>query len=171
MATENVSGQISVYETFTELLTTAISPESLSENYNNLQPYPNGTGPGQVDQIYAQPLTLAGAPTTLNLGSLPDLIGTNAAPARIREAMAWIPASDTNSTHTVTISPGASNGYTPIGTTILYTGGSLVRLLSDPKSTGAGVGAVTSSSSNTIKLDPGSNTVTVCLILAGCSTA
>ena len=122
--------------------------------------------------MYAKPLTLSGATTTVDFTSVTDLGAGSIAFARSRVFMVFNP--DTTSTHDVKVYQGASNGWAVLGTSTnpnwaRNNGGFL--LLVDPVSTGAGNGNVITSSSKNVVFDPGANTVTILVINAGGSVA
>lgn len=174
-----VSGICSVSLSFTDYVTSGlITPETLTAVIASpaiagaLLSYTNGTGPLQIDGLYAGPLTLAAATTTLDLTSLAGLGGESLDFARVRELILFNP--DSTPGHDVKIYQGTSNGRAqlPASSNPLYArevNGSV--RLSDPNSTGGGNGNVTGGSSKTITLDPGAHTVTVYLIVAGGSAA
>lgn len=131
--------------------------------------YQNGTSAGKIDLVYAKQLTLAATPTTLDLTSLNDLSGASVNFARVRELV--IEIVDTTAGHDVTIGDAASNAWAPFlgatGTYVIFAG--TIYHVADPNTVGSGVGAVVTGSSKALKLDPGSNTVVVNILIAGCS--
>jgi hypothetical protein len=174
-----VTGSVTMTVSFSEFVTAGvITPETLSAVLGALGltagalNFTNGTGSGQVDTIYAKPLVLAAATTTVDLTSVTDLGLASVSFARSRLFMVFNP--DIVSTHDVKVSQGASNGWAPLGVAAnsqwaRNNGGFL--LLVDPVSTGAGNGNVITSTSKTVLFDPGANTVTVFVICAGGSVA
>lgn len=174
-----VTGSVTMTVSFSEFVTSGlITPETLGalltalgQNAGTLN-FTNGTASGQIDTLYAKPLTLAGATTTVDFTSVTDLGGASVTFARGRLFMVYNP--DTNASHDVKVSQGASNGWAPLGTSTnpqwaRNNGGFL--LMVDPISTGSGNGNVITSTSKTVLFDPGSNTVTVYVIMAGGSAA
>jgi hypothetical protein len=132
--------------------------------------YANGTGAGQIDIAYFKPITLAAStPQTFDLTSLTGLGGESVNFARVREWVLYNP-----DTHDCSAYKGASNGWAilPASTNPAWAraAGGMARI-SDPQSAGSGVGNVTSGTSKTFTVDPGSNAMTVYLILLGGSAA
>jgi hypothetical protein len=147
-----------------------IQTQTLPAGISLTTQYTNGTGAGAIDLVYAKQLTLvASTPQTLDLTSILDLSGATISFARVREMVLQVVTA--TSGYKVTIGAAASNPWAPFwgttGTDIVF-GGS-TRYFTDPTSIGAGIGAVTSGTSKSLKLDPGSNTIVCNLIIAGCS--
>jgi hypothetical protein len=132
--------------------------------------YTAGTGSLQGDTIYVKPLTLAAATTTIDLTSLTDQESNALNFARIREGVAFNP-----DVHDCKVYMGASNGWAPVGAT--SSSPSWARAnnglwnVSDPTSTGGGVGNVVGGSSKTVTFDPGANTITIYILFFGSSVA
>jgi len=148
------------------LITTQTLPASISLTTQ----YANGTGAGAIDLIYARQIALvASTPQTLDLTALTDLSGATVNFARVRELVVQVVT--TTSAFNVTLGAAAANPWTPLwgttGTDTVFAGS--IRYFTDPTSIGSGVGAVTSGTSKNLKLDPGSNNVTINLLIAGCS--
>src|SRR6202042_2996074 len=92
---------------------TSVTPYTIPAAAQFTYSYSNGTGALQFDTLYAKEITLAAAPTTIDLTNFVDAGGnTGTSFARVREFIVWNP--DTNATHTVAISAGASNGWAPL---------------------------------------------------------
>lgn len=132
--------------------------------------YKNGTAAGSVDLIYARQLSLvASTPQTLDLTNLTDLAGGAVNFARVRELAVQVV--DTTAGHDINLGDAASNAWAAFwgatGTCTVHAGTILYR--TDPTSVGSGVGAVVTSSSKNLKIDPGSNNVTINLLIVGCS--
>lgn len=167
-----ITGSTNIISSFFDALSSGlVSPQS-----RGVQPYQHidwtpGTGPNQLDGLHSLPYTLAASPTTIDVTSLVGVGGESLVFARIRQI--WAQVADANLAHIVTVGPGASNGYAPLGANQVFPGQSAnggynwVLLLNDPLSTGAGVGAVVGSTSKTIKLDPGAFTTVLNLVIAG----
>lgn len=148
------------------LVTTQTLPASISLTTQ----YANGTGAGQVNLIYAKQIALvASTPQTLDLTTLTDLSGATVSFARVRELVIQVVTA--TSAFNVTVGAATSNPWAPFwgttGTDVVFAGS--IRYFTDPTSVGAGVGAVTSGTSKSLKLDPGSNNVTLNLLIAGCT--
>ncbi len=136
--------------------------------------YTNGTGAGQIDQMYSRQLTfVASTPQTLDLQALPDMgiPVVNQVLVRVREI--WIEVTDVVLTHTLAVAAGASNGWTflpPIGNDLIaMPGGRAGVIMSDPDSVGGGVGYVVGSGSKTITLTPSAHVLIVNVTILGCS--
>ncbi len=178
----NVGGSLNLQAQFTETITSGvISTLQLPANINQNITYTNGTAAGMVDYIYAKTLSLAGSATTLDLQSLTDLNGGAIVFTRIRELL--IVNLAVTAAYTVTVGAASATQWTtgPLGTTtatsILQpsvgqtapaTNGSMMRY-SDPWSVGASTGAYVDASHKSLKLDPGANTISVYVLLVGCS--
>lgn len=135
--------------------------------------YTSGTGANQMDSLYWRPITLAAStPQTFNLQSIVGLGGESLVFARVRELILYNPT--TTSGADCKLYQGASNPWAiaPPSTAPLWAraNGGLARI-SDPSSTGAGVGNVVTSTSCEITLDPGANAMTVYLLVGGGSAA
>lgn len=172
----NVTGTVTLNANFTEVVTSGvISTLQLPATINQTISYGNGTSTGNVDYIYAKQLSLAGSATTLDLTSLTDLNGGSVNFARVREVI--IVNLATTAGYTLTIGPGVSNPWTtgPIAassTVVLQpsvgqTTGSATFRASDPWSVGATTGWYVDSTHKTLKLDPGSNTLSCYVVLVG----
>lgn len=169
-----VTGQVTFNASFAESVTTGAVvnyqiPATVSANLT----YTNGTASNQVDTIYARQISLAATTTTLDLTSLTDPAGNSINFARVRELI--VQNLSATAGRDVKIYAGASNGWAPLpassDTNYLYARYSGVFRLSDPVSTGSGNGNVVSGTSKTIVLDPGSNTISVNVIIVGGSAA
>jgi hypothetical protein len=168
----NVSGNLAINAGLTQLVTSGlVTPQSIPAAVGQNIGYTNGTGASQCDLIHAKKYALvASTPQSPDFTSITDLSGATVNFARIRELICWI--DDTNLGHTVALGDAGSNplaafwGTTGIQT--IYPGGAVYRF-SDPTSVGSSVGAVVTSSSKVLKIDPGSNGVNFNLIVLGCS--
>jgi hypothetical protein len=176
-----VSGSVAMTATFSDYVTAGqISPQTLTQAIGAAGTpqakvtYANGTGAGLCDLAYALPVALvASTPQTFDLTSGLTGIGGEALNfARVREFIVYNP--DTTAGHDVGVYHGASNGWAalPASGNPLYAraGGGSIRI-SDPQSTGGGNGNVTGGASKTFTVDPGSNNVTVYVLIAGGSVA
>jgi hypothetical protein len=135
-------------------------------------PYTDGTGALQADSLYFKPIALAGAAQTINLQSLTGLDGEALVLARCREFVLFNP--DGTAGHDVKVYQGATNPWAiaPPSTAPWWARASNGSFrLSDPNSTGAGNGNVVTATSCEVTLDPGTNTVTVYLLVLGGSAA
>lgn len=132
--------------------------------------YTSGTGAGQIDSLYSEPIALAAnTPQTINLQSLTGLGGESLVLARAREFILFNP-----SAYDCKAYQGATNPWAmvPPSTAPLWArAGNGCARISDPNSTGAGVGNVVTATSCEVTLDPGANAFTVYLIVAGGSAA
>jgi hypothetical protein len=133
-----------------------------------------GTAAGEINLITSIAITLtASTPQTFNLtSSFTDLFGGSCNYARVREF--WLANPSATAGYNTTLYAAASNGWSmlPPSTAPLtcFANGGTIRL-SDPQSTGAGNGQVTSGSSCEFTLNPGSNGQTVYLLLCGGTAA
>lgn len=171
-----IKGAVTMGAAFTEILSGSgvIVPQTFQAYLNNLGsgpdtvPYSYGTAAGQGDLIYCKPLVLAASATTIDLTSLTGFFGETINFARVREAIGYNP--DTTAGHDVTLSQGASNGWTyaPVGK--LFASGGAFRI-ADPLSTGGGNGMIVDGTHKTVKFDPGANTITIYVLFFGGSAA
>ena len=175
----NTSGTVVQQLSFTEVITAGVIstlnlPAILNDNFT----YGNGTSAGNVDYIYAKSLSLAGSATTLDLTSLTDLNGGSVNFARVRELV--IVNLATTAAYTVTAEPGVSNPWTTgpwgtststtiIPTNVGATGNYSFFRFVDRYTVGATTGAYVDGTHKTIKLDPGANTISVYVLILGCS--
>ncbi len=170
----NVSGTITLSGTITEKSATGtVLQLGLSAALAIANKFTNGTGAGQADLVYAQPMSLAATTQTIDLTNLTDVINGSIIVnnfARVR--LIAVVVDDTTAGHKLLVSRGASNGWTilPASTSAqAVEPNNGIFLLTDMQSTGSGVGYVVGSSSKTILLDSGANTVTFSLMIVGCS--
>jgi hypothetical protein len=172
MAVTNASGSVNVNLNLKLTIPAGtaghISEEDFADIISQSNVYQNGTAANAIDIYMSSALSLAGAPTTLDLYAVTDIAGNARVPLRCRELWAMVP--DLTLTHIVNVAPGAANGWTSAPTTIIYPGGAWYRLVSDPISVGA-AGAVIATGNKTIKFDPGALTVAMQLIGLFCSAA
>lgn len=172
-----VTGTATVNLSFTENITSGFlgtnkAPLSIN-NSTNANFNQSGTGAGQADTGFGKPIILvASTPQIFDLTNLVDQFNATNDFARARGFAILNP--ETNAAHILTVYRGASNGwlFLPDSTHALSVqpnGGIL--LLFDPNSTGGGNGYVTGGSSKTFTLDPGSNGMTVNLLIIGGSVA
>lgn len=172
LAGQVITGNCSMNLAFTESVNSGvIVPYSIPATVSANLSYANGTASNQVDTIYSKQITLSATTTTLNLTTLTDPAGNSINFARVREFIVV----NTSSTagYDVKVEAGASNGWSPLppSTSPLYARYSGSLRISDPVSTGTGNGNVVTSTSNTITLDPGANTITVNVLIVGGSAA
>lgn len=175
-----VTGTVNLNAAFNEVISSGvITSQNIPANLLQTLSYTNGTGSGQVDLIYAKQLSLAGSATTLDLTSVTDLSGTSISFARVREL--WIQNLATTAAYTVTVGAAATNQFVGfLGTTtstciiptnVGATGNYAVVRFCDPYTTGASTGAYVDSTHKNLKLDPGANTISVNVLIIGCSAA
>lgn len=169
-AGQAITGNVSMNAAFTQAVTGVTNyniPVTIPVNLS----YANGTASNQVDTLYARQLTLAGAATTIDLTSLTDPAGNAISFARVREIIVQDLA--TTAGYDVKVEAGASNGvgWLPPSTSPVYARYSGTLRVSDPVSTGAGNGNVVDSTHKTVTFDPGANTVTINVVIAGGSAA
>lgn len=175
-----VSGPLNIGANFTQTITSGvITSQYIPANINWNYTFTNGTGTGAVDLCYAKQLSLAGTATTLDLTSLADLGGSTVSFARVRLFVVQNLA--TTAAYTVTVGAAASNQWTGfLGTTtstvvlqpnVGATANQSLLLFLDPYSTGATTGAYVDGTHKSLKLDPGANTISVNVLILGCSAA
>jgi hypothetical protein len=132
----------------------------------------SGTAADQVDLKYSRTITLAAAPTALDLRSLTDVFGGAVAFARVKSVQIVNKSSTDGYTVTVGYSTTTSNAW--VG--FLSNPGTFV--VGPSTASNAGFFAITSpnatgwpvsSSSKLLNLDPGANTVVVDIEITGCS--
>jgi hypothetical protein len=174
-----VTGSVTLTASFNEFISTGITPYTISETLSALGTLPgtlqfgNGTGSGQIDTLYAAKLSLAAAATTVDFTAVVDPGGGSVTFARGRFFFCYNPS--TTAGQDCKIYPGASNpllwipGSSSVPNYARYGGGWF--MLNDPVSTGTGNGNVITSTSKTVVFDPGANTITVYVIMAGGSVA
>ena len=173
-----VSGTVTLSASFSEYITTGITPYTITEllgamgiNPGNLS-LNSGTASGLIDTLYAQKLTLAATTTTIDWTSVIDPGGASVSFARSRFFFVFNP--DATAGHDIKIYQGASNPWAPLPASgqpgwARYGGGWY--MLCDPISTGTGNGNVITSTSKTTVFDSGANTVSFYVIQAGGSVA
>jgi hypothetical protein len=166
-----VTGNAQLNAGFNQTVTSGVvTTQTLPASISLTTQYSNGTGAGAINLVYAKQIALvASTPQTLDLTSLTDLSGATVSFARVRELIVQVVTA--TSAFNVTLGAAASNPFAAFwgttGTDVVYAGS--IRYFTDPTSVGAGVGAVTSGTSKSLKIDPGSNNVTINLIIAGCT--
>lgn len=170
---QTVTGTVAFDAKFNESVTTGFpTAVSVTQEISQNDNYPTaGTASGQCDTLFAKQYTLSGTTTTIDLTSLTDPAGNSITFARVREFIVQNTA--TTAGYDVKVEAGASNGWGPLppSTNPLYCRyGSVVRV-SDKLSTGSGNGNVVTSTSKTVTFDPGSNTVTINVLIVGGSAA
>jgi hypothetical protein len=166
-----VTGNANVNGGFNQVVSTGlVQSQTLPASITLSTQYTNGTGAGQIDLLYAKRLSLvASTPQTIDLNALTTIDGATSAYVRVREF--WLRVVTTTVDFNVTLGNAAANAWAPIwgatGTAIVMAGS--IYVLTDPTTVGSGKGYIVGGSSKNLKLDPGSNNVTVDLIIAGCS--
>lgn len=170
-----VLGTASVNLNFNETKTSGVvTPQTLPVLVSANVRYANGTAAGQVDTIFAAQYSVAsGTPLTVNLQSCTDLAGNTVTFARVREFIVQV--TDATAGHTLQVYAAASNGWSvlpPSGSAIVVQpGGSSVFHLSDPSSSGSGVGNVVTSTSNSFAVNSNTSATvsSVNVLVVGCS--
>jgi hypothetical protein len=174
-----VTGSVTLTVAFQEFVTSGVlSPETIPAALTALGQavgslaFSNGTGVLQTDTLYAKPLVLTAAPQTVDFTSVTDPGNASVSFARSRVFFVYNPALTVG--YDLKVYQGASNGWAqlPTSSNPLYAraiGGFI--LIVDPSSTGSGNGDVITSSSKTVTIDPGANTITALVIMAGGSAA
>lgn len=173
----NVSGGTNATFSYTETITSGVVQTLQLQTGITLGiNYSSGTGTQQVDLIYAKQLTLSATPTTLDLTSLADLVGSSYSFFRVRELIITNLASVGGQTLSLGSTGGVASGFSGFwGTSAVVTippavgqtTGNTVRF-ADPWSTSSTSGAVVGASNKNIKLDPGANSFNVNVIILGC---
>ena len=165
----NVTGNTNLVWNFTQTKTTGLPGSgglSLNPSFSwSTQTYQtSGTGANACDLMYVASLTLAAAPQTLDLTSLTDLFGGAVVFVKVRELILF--NKSTTDGQVVTYKPGASNGWTGFmgGTTPT---GTLFPSEVMHKAAPTTSGMAVSGTSKTFTLDPGANTITVEIGIAG----
>lgn len=164
------SGTVQLSANLTQTISSGVvSAQNIPATLSTTTSYSNGTGVNQYDQIYAKQLTLAATPTDLDLSAIPDLNGTSQNMARVRYLDIQVVTATAGDD--LTLGDAVSNAFAAFwgatGTDKVFAGSR--RVWNDPTSTGAGVGAVTSGTSKILRLNPGANTITVNVVILGCS--
>jgi hypothetical protein len=111
-----VTGSLSLTASFSEYITSGlISPETITQalgalgiNSGSLT-FNNGTGTTLIDTVYAKPLLLSGATTTVDFTSFSDPGNASCSLARSRLFMVYNPA--VTAGYDVKIEQGGSNGW------------------------------------------------------------
>lgn len=166
-----VTGTVQLVTGFNQTVTSGlVTTQTLPASISLTTQYANGTGAGQINLIYAKQIALvASTPQTLDFTSLLDLSGATVNFARVRELVVQVVT--VTSAFNVILGAAAANPLAAFwgttGTDTVFAGS--IRYFTDPTSVGAGVGAVTSGTSKNVKFDPGSNNVTINLLIAGCT--
>ena len=182
MATQVVSGVVSLQPQFTQVQssgvvgpTTGGGSSSLSTRltiYDQINNIP-GSALG-FDQLYSAQLTLAASPTTIHFetATAHDMFGNTIAMLRI--GFLAVQNISTVAGHDVKVESSASNGipWLPPSTSPLFAraNNGLV-IIYDPNSFGGGVGNVVGATTDGMTLDPGANTCTVNVWVAGSTVA
>jgi hypothetical protein len=167
-----VTGTVTTNAAFTQVVSSGvIVPYQIPANITGSLSYTNGTASNQVDTLYAKSITLVATTQTIDLTSLTDPAGNAISFARVREF--WVINTATTASFDLKVESGASNGWAPLppSTTPLFARYSGNLRISDPVSTGASNGNVTSGTSKTITFDSGANTITFYVLIVGGSAA
>jgi hypothetical protein len=165
-----VAGTDALTAGFNQTVSTGVvTTQTIPASINLSTSYTNGTAAGKIDALYAKQLTLAATPTTLDLQALPDLTGTNQVLLRVREIIIQVVTATVD--FNVTLGNAASNAFSAIwgatGTNVVMAGS--IYHITDPTTVGSGKGYIVDATHKNLKLDPGSNSVVVNIIIAGCT--
>jgi hypothetical protein len=167
-----VNGFVAHNVSFSMVATGLVGTPSIGSPLTPSNRYTSGTGPNQCDLFYEKVLLLAATPTTLDLTALTAPDGSPVNLARVR--LLIVQTISTTAAQKVTVSGGATNPWVAqwgaAGSMIAWPGNGVV-VAEDPLSTGAGTGLIVTSTSKSVKLDPGTATLSVYVVIAGCSTA
>ena len=175
MSAQVVSGPVNLNCGFVQSVpgTIAVVPYQIPLNAAFQTSLNNGTATaGDIDCIYSKPLTLAAGVTTVNLHSFTDPAGNTVAMARCRFWFLY----NTTVTAGYIINVYTLTGTNPLtwlpivttGTLWCPPGGMIMGV--DPSSTTTN-GWVVGSAANTFTVDPGANTCTCQLVIAGNTAA
>lgn len=170
MATQVVSGSIQFVPSFTEVISTGLlNSLSLPAGLNIQTNYLNATtGANTVDQIHGKVYSLTtSTPTTIDLTSLLDMNGNSMNFVRVRDFI--VVNNDSNSTHTVQVSCGASNGWPflpPVANALVLQPLGGVVWLHDPQQALSTNGMVTTNGKN-ITFTPGAYNVNISVLIVG----
>ena len=176
---QNVTGQLNFAPTFSQTgIFGALSSFTTNQqlpSFTSLQ-YQNSTSGTAlfVDQLYAATLTFVSSTAQtfhFQNASLTDPFGNTLAMLRIREFV--LLNTSTTAAWDLSVASAASNGVTWLPVVAnnpphAYANGGMVRL-SDPNSSGAGVGQVISSSTDGIVITPTAHAVTAVILVLGAS--
>jgi hypothetical protein len=167
----NVTASIktSTVSTQTTTLPGTVTNLTVNQNFNANYQTP-GVAADQVNLNYVASLSLAATPTTLDLTALTDRYGGSVNFVRVRSVT--IKNKNTTDGQTVTVKPGATNGWMALlgtGSTLILQPSSSANdggvTLSAPNTTGW----VVSGTSKTLTLDPGANIISVDIEINGCN--
>jgi hypothetical protein len=173
---QNINGQVSTIFALQEQIATGVLqtinyPLPITNTVNYPTAAGGGTAAGQLDTIYAAQLTLAGTTIALNLHTgLIDPAGNAISFARVREFVVQVVTATAG--YSVEVYAGASDGWPflpPVANPLTAQPNGGMVILRDSQSSGSGVGNVVTATTGNIVLNPGSNTVVVNVIIAGCS--
>lgn len=168
-----VTGTSTVNGGFNQVVTSGlVTSQTIPAALSLTTQYINGTGAGQINLLYAKQLSLvASTPQTIDLNALPTVDGVTSAYVRVREFILQVVTTTVD--FNVTLGAAASNPWAALwgttGTQVVMAGS--IFYFTDPTTVGASKGAIVSGTSKAVKIDPGSNNVTVNLIIAGCTAA
>lgn len=148
----NSTVQASIYQA--ETLTIGLTTDNVSETLGVSLSFTNGTGAGKVNERWTKGATATAAAVTYTLSSLTDALGRTIAFTKVRALLIV-----NKGTNALTVGDAGTNPWVaPFGgatqTVTVPAGGAL--LLLAPDASGL---AVTASSSDQLKIDPGANTV------------
>ncbi len=163
----SVSGNASIASHWTQS-TAILGAQPIQVNNTSQFNAASGTGADQASLKYAKALTLAAAPTVLDLTSLADADGNTISFAAVR----WIKVTNTSTTHTFLVGYAATTANAWVSW--IGNPGQLIV----PASTAANPGAIgaiaptlaglaVSSTNKLLQLDPGANTVGATVEIVG----
>lgn len=170
-----ITGNITITTSFRQVTASGFGSNQISTGGNQSYSAPFSTGgtagaANQADLKHTKVYTLSGSATTIDLTNLTDDSGATISFARVRSLT--VRNRSTTDGQTVTVTAGASNGWTAPG------GSGWSQYAFPATSACAGfyaftapntTGAVVDSTHKTLKLDPGANTITVDVEIVGCS--
>lgn len=161
-----VTGNLSVSSTASETVTNGLASGTLGPSLSVSLAFTNGTGTTAIQYVFSYSETLAiSTPRTWTLSALTDSLGRSVPFAKVRSIV--IANLATVDGYTITVGGAASNPWLAPFADVsdklkVPAGGCLV--LAAPLATAF---AVTASSSDQLKLDPGANAVAYKILISG----
>jgi hypothetical protein len=171
MAVVTASIKTSTVSTQSAALPGTVTSATVNQNLScNLQT--SGTAADEANLNYVTTLSVtSGTPVTIDLTALTDRYGGAVDFARVRSITVWF--QDQTDGHTLTIAPGAANGWTALlgtGSTLVMQASSAANnamlVLTAPQTTGW----VVSGTSKTLTLTVSAGTQNVVIEINGCSS-
>ena len=163
---QSVTGNVKVTGAATETVTDGIGSGSIAESLAATLTFNNGTGSGNINLHYSEDTTLVSTTATRTLSALTDGLGRTVAFTKVRYII--IVNLETTDGHDLIIGAAALHAWgAPVnsvsgGEIVIKAGGCLV--LAAPLATAL---AVTSGTSDQLKLDSGANTVHYQMLIGG----